>query len=168
MIILPALLAAVTLRANAFTQAPSPTLDALTVEAEKDPSRAASTEGARTQASQGFTGETGGPQADAPVKKTEKDPGGSYIMVGQSPMKGINIYTPKPDPNGTGSTDKPKPKDLVSKKMIYGAGGLGAAGIIGGALLGGLFGGLLLVLGGALLGAAAVLWFVNRKATKGK
>ncbi len=167
---IPALLAAAALQASALTSAPSPTLDALTVEADKDPGRAASNEGARGQASEGFTGEKREPGADAPVYqqvKQDKDGGGSYIMVGQSPLKGINIYTPRPDPNGRGSTEKPKPKDLVSKKVIYGGGILGAGAIVGGALLGGFLGALLLVAGGALLGAAAVLWFVNRKA-KGK
>lgn len=160
------LLAALSFPARAFTASPSPTLDALTVEARRDPASADTPEDASVQAGQSFTGQESDPSAAAPVKQDPRG-GGSYIMVGRSPIKGINIYTPKEDPNGSGTTEKPKPKPLVSRKMMLGSAGLGAGAVVGGALLGGLFGGLLLVLGGALLGAAAVMWFVNRK-TGGK
>lgn len=137
----------------AHAQHYSPTLAVLENEASKDPAHADSLETARGDASTSFTGE----KAATPAPPV--DPSGKqYVMEGKSPIPGINIYTPKEDPNGDGHTDKPKAKPLISDKMTYGALGLGAALTVGG-----LFFTPLLFLGGLLLGAGAVLWFIGRK-----
>lgn len=167
----------------AVVLAPSPALDALEEEAGKDPAAAGTREASRQDASRGFTGErfqgvtvrslapvrtaqAGSadqeeqePASDepAPAKKGGRP---TYIFKGTSPMKGISIYKAVPDPNGDGSTDKPKSKELISGKIVYGA--LGAGLLLG--ILGLVLGAPLLALaGGLLLGAGAALWFVRRK-----
>lgn len=131
----------------------SPTLAVLESEAAKDPASASDLGSARGQAGAGFTGERAAPAAP-PV-----DPSGkTYVMQGATPMPGVTIYTPKEDPTGDGQTGRTGPKPLVSSKLTYGALALGAL-----ATIGGLFFAPLLFLGGALLGAGAVLWFIGKK-----
>lgn len=114
---------------------------------------------------QGFVsadGKTPPPQDQLPADpKPRKAGSGSYIFEGKTPIKGVTIYTPKEDPTGNGRTEKPAPEGPVSKKMLYGA-------LLGGvaATIGGFFFPPLLFLGGLLLGAGAVLWFINKKFAK--
>lgn len=116
----------------------------------------------------GYVSEDGGQPDKTPVSPMdEKEPlpaptgSGHYIFEGHTPIKGVTIYTPKDDPTGNGRTEKPKPAGPISNKLVYGALGLGAA-----ATIGGIFFAPLLFLGGLLLGAGAVCWFINRKFAK--
>jgi hypothetical protein len=127
----------------------------------------------KAQGGLGFTVQTLEPvgyvAADGKTEPVTEDPpaqqpaphSGSYIFEGKTPIKGVTIYTPKDDPNGTGRTEKPKPQGPVSNKLVYGALGLGAA-----ATIAGLFFTPLLFLGGLLLGAGAVLFYINKKFAK--
>lgn len=130
----------------------SPTLAVLENEANKDVSTG-DLESLKKNSGTTFTGE--GTQEPAPPA----DPSGKhYVMEGTAPIPGINIYKPKEDPDGNGSTEKPEPKPLIDPKLTYGALGLGAAVTVAG-----LFFPPLLFLGGALMGAGAVLWFIGKK-----
>lgn len=98
----------------------------------------------------------------APTPRPGPTPGsGNYIFVGRTPIKGVTIYTPQDDPSGAGHTEKPKSKGPISNTMVYGSLGLGAALAIGG-----IWFTPLLLLGGLLLGAGAVLWYINRTFAK--
>ncbi len=146
----------------------SPTLTLLNRTAAQDTAAAGATrpEDSKEQASQAFTG--GSPAASAPLPTGTAANGQSYIMVGQSPIQGISIYTPKLDPSGHGTTGQPTARDFISRKKVFGAGALGAAAVVGGLMAGGGLGAALLVLGGALLGVAALFGWLNHKLKKGK
>ena len=108
--------------------------------------------------------EDGTPTSPMDEKEPPKNdaPGsGHYIFEGHTPIKGVTIYTPKDDPTGNGRTEKPAAKGPISNTLVYGALGLGAA-----ATIGGIFFPPLLFLGGLLLGAGAVCFFINRKFAK--
>lgn len=95
-----------------------------------------------------------------PKPQTQGGAGKCYTFNGNSPMKGVTIYTPKEDATCTQRTEEPPPKEgPISKKMVYGALGLGAAAVAAGFLLWPPA----LLIGGLLLGAGAVLWYINKK-----
>src|SRR5579883_46093 len=98
---------------------PSPALDQLQQEAQKDPAASGTPEDAKNEASQGFSGDSAQKTSVAAPLPTGKDAEGqAYVMVGQQAVKGINIYTPRLDPTGRATTDKPKAADLIGKKKI--------------------------------------------------
>jgi hypothetical protein len=157
----------------------SPALDLLNGVAGEDPSNAPTRESSQEQAALGFSIKTLRPvgfvspnaddeQSSAPVipampneeefVPVQKPP---MIFSGVTPFKGLTLYTAKADPEGTGRTEKPDVKPPIARKWVWGALGAGAA-----ATIGGLFFPPLLFVGGLLLGAGAVLWFINRKVTK--
>lgn len=153
-------LAAPDARAFAFT---SPTLDALQAEASLDPSAAASPELARNLASSRFSGEpvksSAGPvRTMAGEGAPEPRKGPSYHFEGNSPFPGVTIYTPKLSSPGDEDTDTGKPpKNKVSwipKTLVGGGLALAVAGIWFTPLL---------FLGGLLVGAGAVLWYLSAK-----
>jgi hypothetical protein len=151
----------------------SPTLERLQGEAQRDPASLSSREASRNAASSGFTGERLSDQnipaavtrdaQDAPTDAPATEPAPkkgtpTYIFTGNSPIKGLTIYTPKEDPTGNGGNEKPKTKEPINKWLVYGALGAGAA-----ATIAGIFFPPLLFLGGLLLGAGAVLGYIRHK-----
>ncbi len=141
----------------------SPAFDALQAEAALDPAGAATPEHARNLASTRFSGEpvksSAGPvQAMAGDSAPEPRKGPSYHFEGNSPFPGVTIYTPKLSSPGDEDTDSGKPpKNKVSwipKTLV----GVGAALAIGG-----IWFAPLLLLGGILLGAGGVLWYLSAK-----
>jgi len=106
------------------------------------------------------------PPAQPEAKKQPEQAAGApgvgkcYNFNGNSAMKGVTIYSPQEDPTCKAHTEAPPPKEgPISKKMIYGALGLGAAAVAAGFLLWPPA----LLIGGLLLGAGAVLWYINKK-----
>lgn len=164
---------------------PSLTMDLLQSEAAKDPAYAGSSAAVKDEAAEGFSGTavkgvtvtplkpagyTGGePAQTKPAPKA----GGrdSYHFQGQTPIKGISIYTPVKDERGDEGNGRPTPPaDPLAKLGTYKkiAGGAGAALLVGGivaAVVGGpvaLVAGLFLAAGVAL-GLFGALWFIGRK-----
>jgi len=105
------------------------------------------------------------PAPPAPDAKPQKQDaagtaGKCYTFTGNSAMKGVTIYSPKEDPTCSEKPQEPAPKEgPISKKLVYGALGLGAAAVAAGFLLWPPA----LLIGGLLLGAGAVLWYINKK-----
>lgn len=169
-----------------LTFAPSPALEQLAAENDRLGAASMRSEASKNSSSVGFDGEpkrgftiktlkpvgTVDPKsgesepvkddADEPADEQPKPKGSnSYIFVGKTPIKGVTIYTPKEDPNGTGRTEKPKPQGPIKNWMVYGALGLGLL-----ATIAGIFFPPLLFLGGLGLGAGAVLYAINKKFAK--
>lgn len=122
--------------------------------------------GYRTQApdEQPLPGKPQTPPASPDAKPQQQDAAGAtgkcYTFTGNSAMKGVTIYSPKEDPTCSEKPKEPAPKEgPISKKMVYGALGLGAAAVAAGFLLWPPA----LLIGGLLLGAGAVLWYINKK-----
>lgn len=158
-----ALLSFFAVSAHAFQARPMPTLTALQNQAAKNPAGARTVETVKNTAGEGFTGEVLLPDGDL-VPRTDDGRGrtsDSYHFKGSSPFKGVTIYTPEPDAPGNEDTNEPAPEktllDWIHKPLL----GIGAA-----LALGGLFFAPLLFLGGLLLGAGAVLWYINSKIKK--
>ena len=101
------------------------------------------------------------PKAPLPGNTPSDDKGAikRYIFEGHSDLKGVTIYTPKEDATGEGRTEEPKREPPVSNKIVYGALAAGAAAVVAGFL----WFPPLLLLGGILLGAGAVMWYINKK-----
>lgn len=174
-----ALLFVIIAPAQAITMGPSPTLHALIQEDEKDPAALPSGEDAKTAAATGYTGEGfQGLTVKTLTPVGYRDPQGSgevaieenpeppknktgpsrYKFVGNSPMKGLTIWSPKESDKEDENNEEPEKKSLVSPWLVYGALGLGLL-----AAIAGIFFPPLLFLGGLGLGAGAVLWYINEE-----
>ena len=160
LIVIFSLAASGTARAYTFS---SPAFDALQAEAALDPAGAATPEAARNLAAVGFTGEpvkagSGAVRAMSGESAPEPRKGPSYHFEGNSPLPGVTIYTPKLSSPGDEDTESGKPpKNKVSwipKALVGGGLVLAVAGIWLAPML---------LLGGILLGAGAVLWYLSAK-----
>lgn len=128
-----------------------------------EPASAGTPEAARNLAGTGFNGEPVRPSGEAvKVMAGESSPeprrGASYHFEGNSPFPGVTIYTPKLSSPGDDDTSTGKPpKNKVSwipKAMV--GGGIALA-------IGGIWFAPLLFLGGVLVGAGALLWYLSAK-----
>lgn len=165
--------------AQAITISPSPTLEALIQEGEKDPAALPTSEDAKTTAATGYTGEgfqgltvkTLTPvgyqdprgEGEVAIEENPEPPRGKtgpsrYKFVGNSPMKGLTIWSPKESEREDENNEEPEKKSLVSPWLVYGALGVGLL-----ATIAGIFFPPLLFLGGLGLGVGAVLWYLNEE-----
>ncbi len=163
LICLVVLAAVVTAKAETMQFGHMPTLAILQQEAAKDPASKRTLEGAKNTAATGFTGENEKRESQAVAGTddgTAKRPN-SYHFKGNAPFKGVTIYTPEADEPGNEDTSEPAPEktlfDWIHKPLLA----VGAA-----ATIGGFFFAPLLFLGGLLLGAGAILWYLNSKIKK--
>lgn len=166
---------------------PSLTMDLLQSEAAKDPAYAGSSAAVKDEAAEGFSGTavkgvtitplkpagyTGGEPAESKPRPAAKGEGrDSYHFQGQTPIKGISIYTPVKDERGDEGNGRPAPPaDPLAKLGTYKkiAGGAGAALLAGGIVAAAVGGPVALVAGlflaaGVALGLFGALWFIGRK-----
>lgn len=165
---------------------PSLTMDLLQNEAAKDPSSAGTSAAAKDEAADGFSGQAVKGVSITPLKPVGYTGGGepaetkpapkaggrdSYHFQGQTPIKGISIYTPIKDERGDEGNGTPTPpadplaKLGTYKKIAGGAGGALLAGGIIAAAVGGPVGlvAALFLGAGVALGVFGALWLIGRK-----
>lgn len=167
--------------ASAVSVAPSQTLEALQAQAVQAPELSGRSEDAARSAGRGFEGSPfhisapapeGFASPVAPVRRSQptaaeggpqRSPTNRYYFEGSSPVRGITLYTARPDLTGDGRTGSSGPDASYGK---YGRWALigGAALVAGAFLLGGPAGIALGVLGGAALGVGALIsWLFGKK-----
>lgn len=133
----------------AVTMQPSLTLELLQAEAERGGQTVSETfDGGRTRG------------AAQPVKAAPSGGNPSYHFKGSTPVQGISIYTPVKDERGDEGTTRDPAANPLAKLGKY-TRLAGAVGLLG--LIAGFFVPALWIVGGAGLGAAAVMWFLGKK-----
>lgn len=109
----------------------------------------------KTLAPVGFVGEPPSPQPEEPQQAPGARP--RYVFEGKTPMPGVSIYTPKPDPTGEGKTEAAPPKEgMGSGLMMYGGLAVGVGLVAAGV-------NPLIVFALVLAAAMAMLFVFNRK-----